>query len=354
MGVAGGSGGPSRGPSDGPASRALYAPVRTIARKGSTCETLEGMRGKLLVAMASALGTASVVFGVLACQTISGLTDIEKVDCLDCGDTGAGDAGPPCTHTFCAGFDQGTLLAGWRAQSQSPGGMLSLDTAQSKSPPASLLATVPKTDTGSAVASLAQSFGLPLKGAHLELDLRLSQLGSFPVPEGGISDAGSDADADAGDLDASADDSGDASAAEAGVDAGPPAVVLSDFVRVASISAPDAATATGIALAWRNGGAFVLVVTPLAGGAVSELALPLTPTPALDRFVHVKIDVVFSATGGGSVKVTIDGAPALDRSGLSIAGSGAAGAQLDVGLATRDTTPELKASYDNVTLDLDP
>lgn len=307
------------------------------------------MRAKLFVTAASVLGAACAV---LACQAVSGLTDIEKVDCLDCGEAGAGEAGPPCTHTFCASFDQGTVLTGWRAQAQSPGGMLALDTQMPKSPPASLLASVPKTESGSAAATLGQSFAKPLKGAHLELDMRLQQIGSFPVAEAGV-DAGPGM--DAGDAATAELEGGVADAsAEGGVDAGPPlGAVLSDFARVATISAGDVTTPTGVALAWRNGGAFVLVFTPIAGGGVSEVALPLVPTPALDKWIRVKLDVVFSATGGGSVKVSIDGAPALDKSGLSIAGAGAPGSQLEIGLATRDTTPELKASYDNVTLDLD-
>lgn len=312
------------------------------------------MRAKLLVTAASVLGAACAV---LACQAITGLTDIEKVDCLDCGDSG-GETGPPCTHTFCASFDQGSVLTGWQAQGTSPGGMLALDTQMPKSPPASLLASVPKTERGSAAATLGQSFAKPLKGAHLELDMRLQQIGSFPVPEAGV-DAGPDA--DAGDAATEAVEGGVADAStEAGVvDAGAPVgAVLSDFARVATISAGDVATPTGVALAWRNGGAFVLVFTPIDGanprGGVSEVAFPLVPTPALDKWIRVKLDVVFSATGGGSVKVSIDGAPALDKSGLSIAGAGAPGSQIEIGLATRDTTPELKASYDNVTLDLDP
>jgi hypothetical protein len=300
------------------------------------------MRVRLLVATAS-----MAAFGLLfaACQAVTGLTDLEKVECVDCeAGIPAAETGPPCAHTFCGSFDEGMLMTGWKSQATSPGATLMLDTQMSKSPPASFLAGVPKGDTGSMVAALGQSFAMPLKGAHLELDFRVSQVGTFPA----IIDAGVDTGGGAG-ADASAEGGTDGGG-DSGMAA--PPTVLTDIVRLASISSSEVATASGVSLAWRNGGAFVLVFTPNAAG-VSELALPLVPAPAVDTWLHLKLDVVFSATGGGSVKVAIDGATVLDNSGLSIVGSGSGGAQLELGVVTRDVTPELKSNYDNVTLDLD-
>jgi hypothetical protein len=312
------------------------------------------MRVRLLVATSVIAGLGAL----FACQTVTGLTDLEKVDCVEC-DAGTvvvipPETGPTCAHTFCASFDDGPLITGWRAQATSPNATLMLDTQMPKSPPASFLAGVPKGETGSMVATLGQSFTVPLKGAHLELDMRVGQVGTFPQPDAGPTDAGGEGGAEGGVADAGGD--GGDGGKDGGLDSGtlPAVVVIPNNVRVASIFSADVATASGVSIAWRNGGAFVLVVTPASGGNVSELALPIAPSPALDQWVHVKLDIVFSATGAGSVKMSIDGASVLDKSGLSIVGSGMGGAQLELGLVTRDTTPEFKASFDNVTLDLDP
>jgi hypothetical protein len=270
------------------------------------------MRARLLRATAvSVASAATACLVVVACQGVSGLTEYTKVDCLECGTEAAPvEILPPCSHTFCASFDAATVLSGWKALGQSPGAMLQLDTAQVKSPPASLLAVVPANASGSVVATLTQPFAQPLKGAHLELDMRVGP-SAFGDPDAG---AGS--------------------------------------VRLATLSASDVATATGVSLAWRSEGAVVLVAIANDGGT-EERAFPLQSTPAADAWVHLKLDAVFDAAGAGSVKVAIDGASVLDQSGLSIVGSGAPGTQLDLGLAARDVTPELRANYDNVTLDLD-
>ena len=63
---------------------------------------------------------------------------------------------------------------------------------------------------------------------------------------------------------------------------------------------------------------------------------------------------MFDAAGAGSVKVTFDGATALEQGGLSIVGAAEPAVQLDLGLVSSDQTPELHVNYDNVTLDLDP
>ena len=315
------------------------------------------MRVRLLVATASVAGLG-VLFG--ACQAVTGLTDLEKVDCVDCdaGNAPEVETGPTCGHSFCGSFDDGALMTGWRAQATSPGATLMLDTQTSKSPPGSFLSGVPQGMSGSMVATLGQSFVLPLKGAHLELDMRVGQVGSFPLP---IVDAGPDVKTDAGEggveggVDAAVADAG-TEAGDAGQDSGvvTPTIVITDVIRLASIFSGEVSTPSGVSIAWRNTGAVVIVYTPVSAGVVSELALPFTTSPPLDTWVHVKFDVVFGLAGGGSVKVSVDGATVLDRTGLSIVGSGAGMAQLELGLVTRDTTPEFKSNFDNVTLDLDP
>ena len=315
------------------------------------------MRAKLRAATAS-VTLGACLFG--ACQAVTGLGDLQKVECvLDC-DAGIripadAETGPPCSHTFCASFDEAAVITGWRAMAQSPGTMLALDTVVFRSPPASLLVSIPPSNSTSIATMLSQTFTQGLKGAHLELDLRVGQSGAFPeVDAGPITDAGSEAGTDAG-SDAGGDggDGGDAGK-DAGQDAGTgPAVDTGGMIRLASITALDAETATGVTLAWRKDGPVVLVATP-SGVGVSELALRLEPAPARDTWVRVKLDVVFDAAGSGSVKVSIDGVSVLDRSGLSIVGSGMPAAQLELGLVTRNATPEFKSNYDNLTLDLDP
>lgn len=87
---------------------------------------------------------------------------------LDGGDAGlvlvdageAGDAAPagPCSssgHVVCADFDQGNLLAGgWEGVERSPLGSLDLDTTRALSPPGSLLATLPRRQTGAEVRNV--------------------------------------------------------------------------------------------------------------------------------------------------------------------------------------------------------
>ena len=247
-----------------------------------------------------------------ACQSVTGLTDYTKVDCLECNVVdAAAEAGPACTHTFCASFDGATALSGFRAIAQSPGTTILLDTQQVKSPPSSLLVTLPVSAGAGLEATVSQTFPRPLKGAHLELDLRV----------------------------------GPAAFAEMDAAAG--------LIRLASISVPDFATASGVSLAWRSDGPVVLVATAQDGG-VFETAYRLTSAPAVDTWARVRLDAVFDAAGGGSVKVTLDGATALEQGGLSIVGAGEPAVQLDLGLVSRDQTPELRANYDDATLDLDP
>jgi len=272
------------------------------------------MRAKvLLVAAASgslvAMGLVATVSP--ACQTVTGLTDYTKVDCVECNVVDAAEAGPVCAHTFCASFDDATALSGWKALAQSPGTTIQLDTQQLKSPPSSLLVMLPVSASGSLVTALTQTFPQPLKGAHLEFDLRIGP------------------------------------AVFADMDAG------AGLVRLASISVPDFATASGVSLAWRSDGPVVLVAAAQDGG-VGETAYPLQSAPAVDTWVHVRLDAVLDAAGAGSVKVTLDGATALEQGGLSIVGAGEPAVQLDVGLVSRDQTPELRVNYDNATLDLDP
>jgi hypothetical protein len=266
----------------------------------------------LAAAAAGALsGTAFVAAVSPACQNVTGLTDYTKVDCVECNVVDAAEAGPVCAHTFCASFDDMTALSGWKALAQSPGTTIQLDTQQQKSPPSSLLVMLPGSPDGTLVTTLTQSFAKPFKGAHLELDLRMGP------------------------------------AAFAGTDAG------AGGVRLASISVPDFATASGVSLAWRGDGPVVLVATAQDGG-VSETAYKLQSAPAVDSWVHLRLDAVLGAAGAGNVKVTLDGATVLEQGGLSIVGAGEPATQLDVGLVSRDQTPELRANYDNATLDLDP
>jgi hypothetical protein len=119
-----------------------------------------------------------------SCQVVSSLNKYEKVDCVNCTDGAPGDAqsetGPSCGHTFCASFDQSTnFLAGWKTFAKSQGATLDLDTVNFRSPPASVLISVPQSAGGFSVTKLAQSFTNALKGAHLELDARFGPV-SFP------------------------------------------------------------------------------------------------------------------------------------------------------------------------------
>lgn len=309
------------------------------------------MRGSRKATGVALLATAAVA----ACQAITGLGDLNKVDCLEC-DAGL-DSGPPCAHTFCASFDEGVMNAGWKSVAQSPGTKLELDTTNFKSPPAALLVDVPSSDAGRVAANLGQSFARPLKGAHLELDLRVST-SAFPEAGAPTVDAALDA-GDGGDAadDASASDAG--ADAEAGADggastddAGAGTTVVGGVVRLASLSAADA-TQVSVALAWLGSGPAILVYRPNDGGA-QEIALRFDRAPPLDAWVHVKIDVVFDAAGAGSVRAEMDGALAVERSGLAIVGAGAPASQLELGLTTRSATPAFKVDYDNLTLDLDP
>ena len=272
------------------------------------------MRAKVL--LAAAVSGSLVAMGVVAtvspaCQTVTGLNDYTKVDCVQCNVVDAAEAGPVCEHTFCASFDDATALSGWKALAQSPATTLQLDTQQLKSPPSSLLVMLPVSASGSLETTLTQSFPRPLKGAHLELDLRVGPA------------VFSDMDAGAG------------------------------LVRLASLSVPDFATASGVSLAWRADGPVVLVATAEDGG-VGETAYRLQSSPAVDTWVHLRLDAVFDGAGAGNVKVTLDGATVLEQGGLSIVGAGEPAVQLDLGLVSRDQTPELRVNYDNTTLDLDP
>lgn len=280
-------------------------------------ETKPGVRAKLVL-VAALSGTFALTGFVAtfspACQTVTGLTEYTKVDCVECNvvDAAEAETGPVCAHTFCGSFDDKTALSGWQALAQSPGTKIELDMQQQKSPPSSLLVTLPVgMSGGSLLTALTQTFQKPLKGAHLDLDMRIGPT------------AFADMDAASG------------------------------LVRLVSLSVPDFATASGVSLAWRADGPVVLVATTHDGG-VGETAYPLTSAPAVDTWVHLRLDVTFDATGIGFVRVAFDGATALEQGALSIVGSGEPAAQLDLGLVSSDQTPELRINYDNTTLDLDP
>lgn len=291
---------------------------------------------------------AFIAAGVLAaCQAVSGLGDLNKVDCAPCEAGPDPDAAPPCTHTFCASFDQSPVNAGWKAVQQSSGAKVELDNVESKSPPASFLSSVPKNDLGGVEATLSQTFAKPLKGFNLELDVRVAP-GAFPDAGAPIVDAGPvDGDAEAA-VDAGTVE--DASA-EAGVDAGPVGPFQGGLVKLVAMSAAESGDVS-VAFAWTASGPVVIVASPSDAG--TETVLPLTKTPPPNTWAHVKIDVAFDANGKGSVKVQIDGAPALDRNNLSMIGAGAPSSQLTLGLSTRNVTPEFKVNFDNLTLDVDP
>ncbi len=294
--------------------------------------------------------TMLVAAGVFAaCQAVSGLGDLNKVDCAPCDGGIDPDAPPPCTHTFCASFDQSPANAGWKAIAQSSGAKVELDTTQPKSPPASLLTSVPANDLGGVEATLSQSFEKPLKGFHLELDLRV-QPAPFQDAGSTATDAGATDAADA-DADAEVEDASAEAGVDAGVDAGPTGPIGGGLVRLVSMAAADAPDIS-VSLAYTAAGPIVLVTNP--GDAGTEIALPLGKIPAPNTWAHLKLDVVFDAGGKGTIKATIDGAPALDKSNLSMVGAGAPGSLLTVGVATRDKTPDFKVSYDNLTLDIDP
>lgn len=300
------------------------------------------MRSRLPTVALALLFAAGVV---AACQAVSGLGDLNKVDCLSCEAGPDGDA-PPCAHTFCASFDQSSVSAGWKAIQQSSGAKVELDTVDPKSPPASLLSSVPKNDIGGVEATLSQTFAQPLKGFHLEVDVRV-QPGAFPDAGAPPTDSGTDGDADAGFDAGTEEDAG----AEAGVDAGPVGPFQGGLVKLVSMSAGESGDVS-VAFAWTASGPIVLVAKP--GDAGTEIAVPLTKSPAPNKWVHVKIDVAFDANGKGSVTVQLDGASALNQGSLSILGAGAPSSQLTLGVSTRNVTPDFRVNYDNLTLDIDP
>jgi hypothetical protein len=297
-----------------------------------------------------------------ACQLVTGLTDLDKVDCLVC-DGGAPEAAPAptCAHTFCSSFDHPTLLDEWQSVVQSPSTTIQLDTQEVKSPPASLLTAIPAGATGTVETRLGQGFATVAHGAHLELDVRVEPGAAQPF-DAGLADAGGSDDAadatdatDASDADdaADADDAGNADDA-APLDAGAPAdpllaIKLARAYRLATVAPGDNLAKVGVALAYTDDGPAVLVATP--GG--SELVLPLEQGPAAGVWAHVRLDAVLDPAGAGSVKVTLDGAVVLDRSGLSIGGGDAAATQLELGLAVRNASRSFGVRYDNVTLDLE-
>ena len=224
----------------------------------------------------------------------------------------AAEAGPVCAHTFCASFDDTTALSGWKALAQSPATTIQLDTQQLKSPPSSLLVMLPVSASGSLATTLTQPFPQPLKGAHLELDVRVGP------------------------------------AVFADMDAGSGLVRLASTLRAGLRDRER--RVPGVAER-RAGGAR----RHGAGRRRRRDGVPApVRAPAVDTWVHLKLDAVFDAAGAGSVKVTLDGATALEQGGLSIVGAGEPAVQLDLGLVSRDQTPELRVNYDNVTLDLDP
>ena len=139
-------------------------------------ESKRGLRAKIVL-VAAVSGTVSLTGLVAtfspACQSVTGLTEYTKVDCVECNVVDADEAGPVCAHTFCASFDGMTALSGWQALAQSPSTTIQLDTQQQKSPPTSLLVMLPVSARGTLVTALTQTFQKPLKGAHLDLDMRM-------------------------------------------------------------------------------------------------------------------------------------------------------------------------------------
>lgn len=94
---------------------------------------------------------APVVDAGVASSDAAGAADAREASAPipDGGDAAPADPCASTTHAVCADFDRGDLLAGgWTAIDRAPVGSIALDTARSASPPASLLATLPRRDTG--------------------------------------------------------------------------------------------------------------------------------------------------------------------------------------------------------------
>jgi hypothetical protein len=249
-----------------------------------------------------------------ACAQLEGLGSYNKVGDFDSGavtpvDGGPDTAPPPCLHTFCADFDHSTNVSdGWQNEGQSPGTTLDLDRQTFQTPPASMVASVPLGAGGLQVANVSEKFLSPPRTAHLHFYMRAASMPPAPDASG-------------------------------------------SSIELVSLKGSDfeSGTGGGVSIDLKNGAVELLVQTVGDSGIVDD-ATPFTLTTG--KFVSVALDVVFSSTGGGSVTLSLDGAPAVSKSNLTTATAGAGSTTLTLGLTTNGSTPPLQLNYDDLTLDL--
>jgi len=102
----------------------------------------------------------------------------------DAASDSAHDAASFCTlhgseYELCSDFDTVPLPSPWATQSAPGVGTIGIDTADSKSPPASLLFASPALASGATAQALLSRGGLSRGVARIELDVKMEQLG-FP------------------------------------------------------------------------------------------------------------------------------------------------------------------------------
>ena len=220
----------------------------------------------------------------------------------DGGYRGFCSSGEP--HVFCSDFDVGDLPLLWSDIGSDPLGTIALDTSMSVSAPRSLHTSLQASTSGFHLARASRFLKTPWRPTRLDFDMYVRR------PAWG---AGS----------------------------GNVALFALSF-------APSSTSEISVTFYLADG-----------QGALTASLPTYTPfhadAPALDRWVHVRLEVAPDATNG-VVSLLFDGASAGSRSGLAFdtaaAARAGAGINVSLGLARYNpTTPALDVFYDNVTLD---